>query len=125
MAVKSPEVGFNDPLTVPEAIAASIKSPSAILIITEGIVMAAFVPPIGTGSPGTLFMTMAPIAPAFCAFKTLSTNAQSPLLITAIFPAALGPKELHAKVGTPEGSFAKTKSAVMVDVISDPKLVVG
>src|SRR5690606_18167644 len=125
MAVKSPEVGFKDPLTVPEAIAASKMSPSAILIMTDGIVIAALVPPIGTGSPGTLFITMAPIAPAFCAFKTLSTKAQSPLLITAIFPAALGPKELQANVGTPDGSFAKIKSAVIVEVISDPKFVVG
>ena len=125
LPVKLPTKGFNEPFTVPAITAASIISPSAFEIITAGIVIVVSVPPIGIGAPSILFITITPIAPESCAFFTLSTKAQLPLLIRAIFPVALEPKELQPSVGIPASSFANIKSAVITAVIVGPKLVVG
>ena len=62
------------------------RSPSARLIITEGIVIVGSAPPMAVAPPGTLLTTMAAMAPAFCAFLTLSTKAQLPRSTSAIRP---------------------------------------
>ena len=54
--------------------------------MTDGIVIEGSVPPIAAGGPGTLFIIITAIAPAFCAFNTFTANVHDPLLINAIFP---------------------------------------
>ena len=87
--------------------------------------MVASSPPIGIGSPETLFIIITAMAPEFWAFLTLSTKAQSPLLIIAILPVASAPKDVQASVAAPVVSFARIKSAVIAVVIVGPKFVVG
>ena len=125
IAVIFPEDGFNEPLTVLDDSSASIASPCSFEIITAGIVIELSEPPIGMGSPEILFNMITAIAPASCAFLTFSTKVHAPLLIIAILPVASPPKELHDSVGKPELSFAIIKSAVITEVISGPKFVVG
>ena len=60
------------------------RSPVACETMSEGIVMVASVPPMMTGSPATLFATMAAMAPAFCAFFTLTTKSHEPRSRSAI-----------------------------------------
>ena len=63
LPVKVPVAGFKDPFTIPEFKAVSKISPSVFEIMTDGIVIEASVPPIGTGAPSTLFIIITPIAP--------------------------------------------------------------
>ena len=77
-------------LIVSPACSAAIKaSPSAWLIIIDGIVtLPPSAPaPIVIGPPATLLTIITAIAPAFSAARILKPNSQVPLLITAIFPS--------------------------------------
>src|SRR5918994_179959 len=66
---------------------ALIVMPPAWGTCTDGIVIVGSVPPMAPGSPGTLFTTITPTAPAFCAFLTLTVKPHVPRSTTAMLPA--------------------------------------
>src|SRR6185369_10447098 len=68
---------------------ALIAVPLVLLMKTAGIVIVASVPPIVKIESPALFAMIAPTAPAFCAFLTLTTKAQAPRSARTILPAAL------------------------------------
>ena len=71
----------------------AMVAPSTSEIITAGIIIVLSAPPITIGAPGTLFTIITATAPASCAFLTLITKVQLPLLINAILPAKAPPLE--------------------------------
>jgi hypothetical protein len=69
-----------------------------------------------------LFAMMAPIAPAFCAFLTLTTKPQVPRSARTICPVAFGSAS-QASVVVPTPSFARTMVAVTPVALSGgPKI---
>src|ERR1041385_5538065 len=69
----------------PAAMDALRLAPSSMEIVITGIVMLGS-EPVGTKGPETLFTSRQAIAPAFCAFLTLTGNVHRPRSITAIMP---------------------------------------
>src|SRR5688572_20924294 len=57
---------------------ALIVAPSAWETCTDGMVIVGSEPPMAPGSPGTLLTTITAIAPAFCAFLTLTVKPHVP-----------------------------------------------
>src|SRR5437762_10743529 len=89
------------------------NTPSDWLIRTEGIVIVGSLPPSPAGGqPATLSATMTPIAPAFWAFLTLTTNVQPPRSRSTILPATTLMSGSQAFVRTPVPAFASTTSPV-------------
>ena len=103
---------------------ATNKSPSSLEIIIEGIDAPKPEPAITEITPPeTLFIIIAPTAPAFCATRTLDSKVQVPLLIRAIFPVIepAGKAEQASSVGIVP-SFTNSIGALKEVVIVDPKL---
>ena len=75
------------------------------MIEIEGMVMLLSLPPIAVGLPSMLLTTMAILAPAFCAFLTLTVKLQLPRSIRGIEPAGTEKGSQPSPVETPAPSL--------------------
>src|SRR5690349_854763 len=111
-------------LTTPPTSAAFNALPSASVMRPDGMVMVASAPPSpGGGEPAALSAAITAMAPASCAFFTLTVNAQVPRSTSAILPATLLMMGSQASVVAPVPSLASTTSPVTPVALScGPKL---